>query len=146
MSRIIYICALTTAALLAVLFETGVLPAGACDRGSQAAYRISLAAVAMTLIAIPLALKWQRIKAVDRLFSGDAGEGHHLTAGVSVASSVCRICVLYIPLVLNVACYYLFGREASFGYMALMLVVAFAFVWPKGAAPYNPPAGKEVRG
>lgn len=130
-SRVTFICALTTAFLLVLLFETGLLPSGIADRGTQASYWMGFVAVALTLIAIPLALKWQRIKIINKMFTGSADGADVSPAATTVGSAVCRIAALYVPLIIDIVCYYLFGREATYAYMALMLIVAFAFVWPR---------------
>ena len=62
------------------------------------------------------------------------GDGEAVNGvGESRMSAICRIAVLFVPLCLNVVCYYLFGTEPTFAYMALMVLVGYAFIWPQGS-------------
>ena len=149
-SKITYIASLVTAALLTVAFETGLLPTGVLASGTAAEYWVQIVCVALTLISLPLVLKWRRIAFINRLFSAgenanvgvDANAYANVDAEANVdgvegvaglRSDICRISVLSVPLYLNVICYYLFGTEPTFAYMALMVLVGFAFIWPQGS-------------
>ncbi len=133
LSKITYIVSLVTAALLTVAFEAGLLPTGVLAPGSAAEYWAQIACVALTLVSLPLALKWRRIAFVDKLFAGDDVSADGGEGVASLRSDICRIVVLYVPLCLNIVCYYLFGTEPTFAYMALMVLVGFAFIWPQGS-------------
>ena len=82
----------------------------------------------LTLVAIPLALKWDKIGFIHGRF---APSEPALADACRTRSNILRIATLFVPLVFNTVCYYLFGCETSFAYMALMIVVAYAFIWPK---------------
>ena len=147
---------MVTAALLTVAFETGLLPTGVLASGTADEYWVQIVCVALTLISLPLVLKWRRIAFINRLFSAGENENIGVDAnayanvdenenvdaeanvdgveGVAgLRSDICRISVLSVPLYLNVICYYLFGTEPTFAYMALMVLVGFAFIWPQGS-------------
>ena len=154
-SRIVYIVSLVVAGILACAFEFGLLPEGVLEVGSAAEYWAQMVCVALTLASLPLALKWRKIAFVNKLFAagescqdsnessaeGEAGNesverGEAAEAGTGVGesrlSAICRIAVLFVPLCLNVVCYYLFGAQPTFAYMALMVMVGYAFIWPQG--------------
>ena len=127
-SKYIYIFALVSAAILVAAFELHLLPSGTLLADSTAAYWLSIVGVVLTLVCIPLALKWSKIGFIARLF---APSESHLADKASRRSDLTRIAVLFLPLLFNIFCYYLLGCEASFAYMALMLLVAFAYIWPR---------------
>lgn len=130
-SRITYIISLATAAILMGTFEFGLLPTGVLLPGSGTEYLMQIICVALTLASMPLALKWRKIAIIDKLFASDEAEADGTD---NQCSDICRIAVLYVPLILNVLCYYLFGNEVTFAYMALMILVGFAFIWPQSSS------------
>ena len=156
-SRIIYIVSIVVAGILACAFEFELLPEGVLQVGSAAEYWAQIVCVALTLASLPLALKWRKIAVVDKFFTAcengrggiesdsegievlgegaeSRGDGEAVNGvGESRLSAICRIAVLFVPLCLNVVCYYLFGTEPTFAYMALMVLVGFAFIWPQGS-------------
>ena len=156
-SRIVYIVSIVGAGILACAFEFGLLPEGVLHVGSAAEYWAQIVCVALTLASLPLALKWRKIAVVDKFFTacengregiesdsegievlGEGAEGRGdgeavNGVGESHLSAICRIAVLFMPLCLNVVCYYLFGTEPTFAYMALMVLVGYAFIWPQGS-------------
>jgi len=127
-SKITYISSLALAALIAAAYELGLAPTGVVPSDGVAAYWLSIAGVVLTLVAIPLALKWDKIGFIHSKF---APSEPALADACRTRSNILRIATLFVPLVFNTVCYYLFGCETSFAYMALMIVVAYAFIWPK---------------
>lgn len=127
-SKITYISSLALAALIAAAYEFGLAPTGVVPSDGVAAYWLSIAGVVLTLVAIPLALKWDKIGFIHGRF---APSEPALADACRTRSNILRIATLFVPLVFNTVCYYLFGCETSFAYMALMIVVAYAFIWPK---------------
>ena len=85
-------------------------------------YIVNIAAVALTLICIPLAL---------RLFTMPKPRRQGAASIVGYVRWACvRIALLAIPLFYDVAAYYCLGRYATCGWMAMMVAVMFMFVWP----------------
>lgn len=127
-SKITYISSLALAALIVAAYEFGLAPTGILPSDGVAAYWLSIAGVVLTLIAIPLALKWDKIGLIHSKFTASEPEG---VDKARTRSNILRIATLFVPLAFNIICYYLFGCESSFAYMALMIVVAYAFIWPR---------------
>lgn len=127
LSRALYIACLATAALVALLFETDLLPIGTVELGEPARYWLTIVIEVLTLVAIYVAVKWHRMGFVARHF-GDAEPGD--SSVEAQRSAIFRITTLYVPLLTNLLMYYVFATEPSFAYLALMVVVAFIFVWP----------------
>lgn len=109
-------------AVLALLFESDSIVPGAMAGSVDAEYVSQSIMVLVTLAAIPGAL---------RLFK---------TPKVMVDLKTCkelalqkwgttRLCMIGVPFVLNVLMYYLFMR-ASFGYLAIILLICLIFVYP----------------
>ncbi len=99
----------------AELIETGLL-AGSTD--GQLEFVCQMVAVAITLAMIPLALKFFKFKAV----AGKVEEQY-------LRLSLCRMAMLELPLMLNLAGYYLFVNS-SFFHLGIIVLVAFVFVYP----------------
>ena len=120
--RIVFFSGLLAAGLLVLLFETEMLESGALAGDEQTAYWLSIVGVALTIIAIPTALKlmtWKRVKT-------DVTQSEQSY----VRWSVLRLLMLTTPLMYNLLVYYLLGCEPTYAYMALMLLLVFLFVWP----------------
>ena len=107
--RIVFCLEWLIAALLAIAFEAGWLPAGELTVSAQTAYIFEVIGVALAIICIPLALRqtcsftWKSI----------------------------RLALLGTSLLYNLLMYYLLGFDTTCGYLALMSAVALLFVWPK---------------
>jgi hypothetical protein len=107
---------LAFAALMdADLIETGLL-AGNTD--GQTEFVCQMAVVLISLAMIPIALKFFRFKAVALKVREQY-----------LRLSVCRMLMLEVPLLLNLAGYYLFVNS-SFFYLGVIMLVAFVFVYP----------------
>ena len=120
--RIVYCSELFTALLLAVLFETDFLPAGtmAIDEGQE--YVFNMLGVILTIIGLPLALKLMTFKRVRAQIQQN--EQNYLQW------ALIRLMLLNVPLIYNEILYYVTGFNTSCGYLALICVVGFCFVWP----------------
>lgn len=115
-----FIAPLSAALLLVILFETDILPCGACATDTTAQFVAAIIMELVTICVIPLALKLFRIKAVAA----------HITDEKSLLTyGTIRSSMLTIPLVANTFLYYMF-MSATFGYMAVILLLCLAFVWP----------------
>lgn len=117
---------LLVAAIIVVLFECGVLPAGALSPNTQTTFIATLTMQIITIGAIPLALYMFRISFIDRQLKADSS-----TAASSLLrwGSV-RMLLLCLPMIANVLLYYLTSLTVSFAYLAIILAVSLAFVYP----------------
>lgn len=107
---------------IALLYETETLIAGPLTDDKQLDY---LAAIVMELAAIgliPLALRMFKFKAIDNKLK--AGKERALKTFGTV-----RILLLGIPLVIDTLLYYLL-MNATFGYLALIILLCMAFIYP----------------
>ena len=128
--RSTYLVALTTAILLIIIFEVGLLPTGTRVYDSMSNYTCEMIGVFLTIISIPVALKLMSLGRIKRLLSDY--QDKYFTF------SVVRISLLTVPLLYDTAFYYLLGEDATLGYLALMAVVAFLFIWPsRGKMEYE---------
>lgn len=106
--------------IVAILYETDVLLAGdlAVAGNESAEFIATIVMELLTLAAIPLAL---------RLFKM---AGDKICNEVSLMRfSLIRLAILLGPLWGNALLYYLF-MNATFGYMAIITLIAMAFVYP----------------
>lgn len=106
--------------IVAILYETDVLLAGdlAVAGNESAEFIATIVMELLTLAAIPLAL---------RLFKM---AGDKICDEVSLMRfSLIRLAILLGPLWGNTMLYYLF-MNATFGYMAIITLIAMAFVYP----------------
>lgn len=106
--------------IVAILYETDVLLAGdlAVAGNESAEFIATIVMELFTLAAIPLAL---------RLFKM---AGDKICDEVSLMRfSLIRLAILLGPLWGNALLYYLF-MNATFGYMAIITLIAMAFVYP----------------
>ncbi|MBO5058654.1 MAG: hypothetical protein J6C05_02745 [Prevotella sp.] len=106
--------------IVAILYETDVLLAGdlAVAGNESAEFIATIVMELLTLAAIPLAL---------RLFKM---AGDKICDEVSLMRfSLIRLAILLGPLWGNTLLYYLF-MNATFGYMAIITLIAMAFVYP----------------
>ena len=120
--RIIFCGELLTPAILAAIFETDMLPAGAIAVDEVQEYVFSMCSVILTLISIPLALKLMTFKHV-RAQVQQSEQNYRTWA-------LLRIVLLGTPLIYNLLMYYLLSFNTSCGYMALICAVSFFFIWP----------------
>lgn len=116
------------AVLMAVLFESNLLLEGAFTGDDWAAAHLltQMWMTVVTIFCIPIALKLFTLKYVhDRL---TADESRAATALLRWGSL--RMGLLCLPLVANVLCYYLFGADVRFCYLAVIDALALFFVYP----------------
>jgi len=112
--------------LMVVLFECDILPQGGLADNKEAEFLISSVMIVLTLVAIPLALKLFKMKKVDeQLHVSD----EWLRNANLKKWGVLRIGILGDTLVANTLFYYLFIRP-SFFYLAILLLLAMAFIYP----------------
>lgn len=115
------------AAAIITLFESGLLTTGTLYDGTpesnHTAFVVSCIMEAMTIIAIPLALKLFSLKSIKQQLQ-EKKEAALLKFGII------RMLMLLVPLVVNITLYYVFAESVAFGYMAIILAIALTFITP----------------
>ena len=112
------------AALMVLLFETGVLPCGLlAGRGGSGEFVAAMVMELLTLCAIPVALRLFRFSGVAATLKGGSG---------MLRWGTVRLLLLCVPLVANTLLYYIF-MNVAFGYMGIILLLCLAFVAPTKA-------------
>lgn len=120
--RIQFLTVLSVLVAVVVLCETDLLPVGIFAGSEQAEFWLLLVMEPLTLAAIVAALYLFKSRKV-------AAELHSDGAAALGRWATLRLLMLQAPLVLNTAGYYLFVVP-SFGYMAIMTLLAMCFVYP----------------
>ena len=77
----------------------------------------------LTIGMIPLSLKLFKLQRTKMELT--SGEGRALSKWGSV-----RMMMLCIPMAANTLLYYLFDKNAAFGYMAIICLVCLVFIYP----------------
>ena len=114
---------LTAALFFVILFETDILESGImAGADSQVEFAILTVMELLTIGCIPWALRLLKFKKIE----ADLQERHEEAL---LKWGVLRLSMLEVPLILNTICYYLF-LNTSFGYMAIILLLCMAFVYP----------------
>lgn len=114
------------AAVVAILFECGMIVPGALSPNTQCVFVLTTVMQLLTIGSIPLVLYLFRIPHIHR----------QLTANASNASSALlrwgsvRMLLLCVPMIVNVILYYLTSMTVSFAYLAVILAVSLAFIYP----------------
>lgn len=120
--RLFYFFVLAIAALVALAYELGFATVGALDIPPHVHYVFEIAAVCLTLVFIPLALKFFTIRGIRQRIVRSERQYEAL--------SMVRIAMLATPLHFNLSHYYLLDLDTTCGYLALMTAVTFLFIWP----------------
>lgn len=123
--RLCFCGELLTAALIVLIFESGLLPAGELAHDAQAIYLAEMAGVCLTIISIPLAMKFMKFTAVRKALT--ARPQSYTTY------SLLRLMILSVPLLVNTLFYYMTGFDATLGYLAIIMLIPYLFVWPSRA-------------
>lgn len=115
--RVLYFSIWIIVGLLALLFETDVLPGGVVKADVQIEYALHMLCVVLTLAAIPGALK---------LFSIQKGKG------TTPLSQMCllRIGLMALPIFVNLIVYYALLSSTIPLYCLLISLLAFVFCLP----------------
>ncbi|WP_459964376.1 hypothetical protein [Prevotella falsenii] len=92
----------------------------------------------LALLLIPLALYLFKFPRVSKSITNPQSyKGFRLWACV-------RICLLCIPIILNMFFYYIYGEEVGFFYLALILTISLFFIYPtKGRCESERNFGKD---
>ena len=120
--RLFFLSELLAPAILAAIFESDKLPAGATAIDEVQEYTFSMFSVVFTLISVPLALKLMTFKRV-RVQVQKSEQNYRTWA-------IMRIALLGVPLIYNTLMYYILGFNTTCGYLGLICAVAFFFIWP----------------
>lgn len=128
--RIVYCTHLLTAVLLVAIFELQLLPTGMLAHDAATTYAMEMAGVVLTIISIPVALKMLNFPKFRALLKQQPER--------YTSFSLIRLSILGAPLLYDTLAYYFTGLDATLGYLGLMVVVAFLFVWPsRGKMEYE---------
>lgn len=118
-------------ALLAVLYESGLLLEGALTGDVWAGTHLltQMWMVVIALFGIPIAMKLFSLKYVrDRLTADES------RADVALLRwGTLRLMLVALPMVANMWCYYLFGADVRFFYLAVIDAIAVCFIYPSPA-------------
>lgn len=108
-------------AVIAVLFETDILPCGQlATEDKRTEFVWATVMELLTIAVIPLALRLFRFGRVARSLT---------SAAALLRWAMLRLLMLCVPMVVNLLLYYLF-MNVAFGYMSIILVLCLFFVVP----------------
>ena len=117
-----YILAITMAIAIAVVYETGLVDEGQLAGIQPLTYWLDILGVVLVLVLVPMALKLMSFNNVKRRI--------HDSIDSYVRWSEVRLAMLTVPLLVNISQYYVLGTDVTCGYLALIVLVAFLFIWP----------------
>lgn len=127
--QLIFWIPIALSAIIIVLGELDIIPNGILANDKQVEFVIMSMMEILTIIAIPVALKLFKFKAIADKLASD-------TLLHFERWGIVRLCLLNVPMVINLVCYYLFGG-AGFGYLAIILFLSLFFVYPSLSRCYN---------
>ncbi len=111
------VCIVGIALLAVCLGEADVLPGGIMP----VSYALQVMECLLTLVCVPLALKWMAIKRIREQVA--ASQRRYLV------HSAVRLFLLAVPMLLGAVLYYLMA-DTSMGYCALIVALALVYIWP----------------
>lgn len=113
--------AVAIALVMVVLFESDVLPCGMLEDGRGGSEFVILTFMELlTLCSVPVALRLMKFGYVAKSMT---------SAEALLRWGLLRLSMLCLPMVANTLLYYLY-MNVAFGYMAIILLLCLAFVWP----------------
>lgn len=127
--QLIFWIPIALSAIIIVLGELDIIPNGILANDKQVEFVIMSMMEILTIIAIPVALKLFKFKAIANKLTSD-------TLLHFERWGIVRLCLLNVPMVINLVCYYLFVG-AGFGYLAIILFLSLFFVYPSLSRCYN---------
>lgn len=127
--QLIFWIPIVLSAIIIVSGELDIIPNGILANGKQVEFVIMSMMEILTIIAIPVALKLFKFKAIANKLASD-------TLLHFERWGIVRLCLLNVPMVINLVCYYLFVG-AGFGYLAIILFLSLFFVYPSLSRCYN---------
>lgn len=120
--QLIFWIPIVLSAIIIVSGELDIIPNGILANDKQVEFVIMSMMEILTIIAIPVALKLFKFKAIANKLAS-ATLLHFERWGIV------RLSLLNVPMVINLVCYYLFVG-AGFGYLAIILFLSLFFVYP----------------
>lgn len=127
--QLIFWIPIVLSAIIIVSGELDIIPNGILANDKQVEFVIMSMMEILTIIAIPVALKLFKFKAIANKLASD-------TLLHFERWGIVRLCLLNVPMVINLVCYYLFV-DAGFGYLAIILFLSLFFVYPSLSRCYN---------
>lgn len=127
--QLIFWIPIVLSAIIIVSGELDIIPNGILANDKQVEFVIMSMMENLTIIAIPVALKLFNFKAIANKLASD-------TLLHFERWGIVRLCLLNVPMVINLVCYYLFVG-AGFGYLAIILFLSLFFVYPSLSRCYN---------
>lgn len=127
--QLIFWIPIALSAIIIVSGELDIIPNGILANDKQVEFVIMSMMEILTIIAIPVALKLFKFKAIANKLASD-------TLLHFERWGIVRLCLLNVPMVTNLVCYYLFVG-AGFGYLAIILFLSLFFVYPSLSRCYN---------
>lgn len=118
----IFIVAVVVAVTIAIAYETDLLLTGSLASESQTEFLCTTTMELLTVAGIPFSLRMFKISYVSNKLVTTKERALKLFGTI-------RILVLGILLILNTLLYYLF-MNTTFGYMAIIVLISMAFVFP----------------
>lgn len=127
--QLIFWIPIALSAIIIVSGELDIIPNGILANDKQVEFVIMSMMEILTIIAIPVALKLFNFKAIANKQASD-------TLLHFERWGIVRLCLLNVPMVINLVCYYLFVG-AGFGYLSIILFLSLFFVYPSLSRCYN---------
>ena len=127
--QLIFWIPIVLSAIIIVSGELDIIPNVILANDKQVEFVIMSMMEILTIIAIPVALKLFKFKAIANKLASD-------TLLHFERWGIVRLCLLNVPMVINLVCYYLFVG-AGFGYLAIILFLSLFFVYPSLSRCYN---------
>ena len=127
--QLIFWIPIVLSSIIIILGELDIIPNGLLANDKQVEFVIMSMMEILTIIAIPVALKLFKFKAIADKLASD-------TLLHFERWGIVRLCLLNVPMVSNLVCYYLFV-SAGFGYLAIILFLSLFFVYPSLSRCYN---------
>lgn len=127
--QLIFWIPIVLSAIIIVSGELDIIPNGILANDKQVEFVIMSMMEILTIIAIPVALKLFKFKAIANKLASD-------TLLHFERWGIVRLSLLNVPMVINLVCYYLFVG-AGFGYLAIILFLSLFFVYPSLSRCYN---------
>ena len=127
--QLIFWIPIVLSAIIIVSGELDIIPNGILANDKQVEFVIMSMMEILTIIAIPVALKLFKFKAIANKLASD-------TLLHFERWGIVRLCLLNVPMVINLVCYYLFVG-AGFGDLSIILFLSLFFVYPSLSRCYN---------
>ena len=127
--QLIFWIPIVLSAIIIVSGELDIIPNGILANDKQVEFVIMSMMEILTIIAIPVALKLFKFKVIANKLASD-------TLLHFERWGIVRLCLLNVPMVINLVCYYLFVG-AGFGYLSIILFLSLFFVYPSLSRCYN---------